>query len=155
MNFLEIYGIEQDWDCKKALEKCKKSRGPHEYIGELLNAHAHLSKNEWPKFCAELNMTTKHAKNLIIEACPIMAWGLRKPKSKSKPKRNKPSPKLQFAIDWLRKYLSESERAVPATNCFYDAKQAGISERTLMRAKKYADVMCVQKYNCWHWYLAL
>lgn len=64
-------------------------------------------------------------------------------------KRNKPSPKLQYAIDWLLEFMGDYR--IPATSCICHAARAGIKPRTLQRAKDNTDIVCLWAGSHWVW----
>ena len=64
-------------------------------------------------------------------------------------KRNKPSPKLQYAIDWLLGFMGDYR--IPANDCIFHASRAGIKPRTLQRAKDYAGIACLWAGTHWDW----
>ena len=68
--------------------------------------------------------------------------------------RKKPSVKLIQAMEWLEQYLlSKGQNAVQAKLCVYESKKAGISLRTLRRARELIGVLCVNRKHQWYWWL--
>ena len=64
-------------------------------------------------------------------------------------RRNKTSPKLKYAVDWLVDYLGGN--SIPARQCIAAAKQKGITPRTLQRAKDNLWVICLWRGRHWEW----
>lgn len=68
--------------------------------------------------------------------------------------RKKPSVKLIQAMEWLEKFLlSKGQNAVPAKLCGYEAKKAGISLKTLQRAKELNGIRSIYRNRKWYWWL--
>lgn len=61
------------------------------------------------------------------------------------------APRLAEAIDWLQTKLSAG--AVASKTVFKDAKQDGIAEKTLRRAKEVLHAVACKNGSSWDWQL--
>ena len=144
--------VQENWLIGDSLQKINE--GTSSLVEELMNAYAHLNRNEFASYCVQVGLTTRKAKSLLTDAYGI-TWRLAKPcKPKTRPVRKKPSVKMMFAVDWLQRYLlSVGRNAVPARLCFFEATKTGISLRTLRRAKELMGVSSIYRNGRWYWWL--